>query len=253
MGKKGKRNQKGETSFGLFMFLLILSLGFPLLFVFNIAIIIYWFGLFRSDWNKFKYWKLKDKLKVLVFVFLFSTILGGSGVKFFSSLPIPLIFLLCLLGLTIYGVINVFKLFFIKHLPTLETIDQVDKMDGIEFENYLGKLYRKLGYFSEVTKSSGDFGADVILKKGKDKIVVQAKCNGEGNNVGVDAINEVVGAAGFYNANKKIVVTNRFYTENAKIQARANNVKLVNRDSLIMMIREAIDKKGIATSTEPNL
>ncbi|WP_052404874.1 restriction endonuclease [Bacillus rubiinfantis] len=72
------------------------------------------------------------------------------------------------------------------------------------------------GYHVEVTNPSGDFGGDLLLRKRKEKAVVQAKRYGEDKKVGVDAINEVVGAAGYYNATKKIVITNRYYTVSVK-------------------------------------
>lgn len=43
-------------------------------------------------------------------------------------------------------------------------INQIDQMNGRQFEEYLSSLYQSLGYQAEVTKGSGDFGADLILK-----------------------------------------------------------------------------------------
>jgi HJR/Mrr/RecB family endonuclease len=56
-----------------------------------------------------------------------------------------------------------------------------------------------------VTPQAGDFGADVITVKDKTKTVIQAKCFGEGQSVGVEAINEVCGGAGYWNAQNKVV------------------------------------------------
>ncbi|PEC41575.1 restriction endonuclease, partial [Priestia megaterium] len=50
----------------------------------------------------------------------------------------------------------------------------IDKMDGYQFEIYLQALFQQLGYKPQVTKKSGDFGADLVMK-GKEKIVIQAK------------------------------------------------------------------------------
>ena len=44
-------------------------------------------------------------------------------------------------------------------------IHDIDQMDGIQFEHYLGQLFRSQGYHVEVTRASGDFGADLVLKK----------------------------------------------------------------------------------------
>lgn len=71
--------------------------------------------------------------------------------------------------------------------------------------------------------------------------MVQAKRYGEDKKVGVDAINEVVGAAGYYNATKKLVITNRYYTDAAKITAKRNGVIFLDRDDLIRMINQYND------------
>ena len=44
-------------------------------------------------------------------------------------------------------------------------IYDIDKMSGHQFEKYLGSLFPALGYKTEITKASNDFGADLILRK----------------------------------------------------------------------------------------
>lgn len=44
-------------------------------------------------------------------------------------------------------------------------IAEIDTMDGFLFEKYLGHLFRSQGYDVIVTKPSGDFGADLVIKK----------------------------------------------------------------------------------------
>jgi HJR/Mrr/RecB family endonuclease len=105
-----------------------------------------------------------------------------------------------------------------------------------------------MGYFSEVTSSSGDFGADVITIKDKTKTVIQAKCFGQGQSVGVEAINEICGGAGYWNAQKKMVITNRYFTKSAILSAGRNNVKLIDRDGLQLLLREyqeSMKNKGL--------
>ncbi|GAE35699.1 restriction endonuclease [Halalkalibacter akibai] len=249
--RRKKQLTASELKIGLYMFLILAAIEYPWLLIFVFIYTLGLLGLLRTDWNKFRYWRLKDKLKVAAVVYFGILFLSGFTENGVITLVVSNFFVIILLGITIYGGIKIIKFFFIKHSPIIEGIAEVDNMDGIEFEHYLGKVYNKLGYYAEVTKPTGDFGADLILKRGKDKIAVQAKCNGEGNNVGVDAINEVLGGAGVHGANKKIVVTNRYFTKNAKISATANNVKLVNRDNLIMMIKEVNSQKTVPNSVEP--
>ncbi len=73
-----------------------------------------------------------------------------------------------------------------------------------------------------VTRAAGDFGADLILKKVDKKIVVQAKRYSK--NVGISAVQEVVGSKAHYNADEAWVVTNSGFTEAAIDLARSNDV-----------------------------
>ncbi|MMZ51430.1 Restriction endonuclease [compost metagenome] len=113
-------------------------------------------------------------------------------------------------------------------------ITEIDKMDGHQFERYLGHLFRAQGYKAEVTQASGDYGADLVLTKSGQRIVVQAKRYSK--NVGLKAVQEVYGAVAHYRASSAWVVTNSDYTEQAYRLARSNNVRLINREQLIEMI-----------------
>jgi restriction system protein len=77
-------------------------------------------------------------------------------------------------------------------------IKDIDSMDGIQFEHYLKELYLSRGYSAEVTSASGDYGADLLLKKDGKKIVVQAKRYTK--DVGIKAVQEVMGAKSYYQA-----------------------------------------------------
>ncbi|MBU3574163.1 restriction endonuclease [Priestia aryabhattai] len=125
-----------------------------------------------------------------------------------------------------------------KHHKALLKADMpyIDKMDGRQFEIYLQILFRHLGYHPEVTKQSGDFGADLIMEK-DEKIVVQAKRYGYKNRVSLSAVQEVYGAKAYYRANQAWVVTNSYYTKQAKELAAACHVKLIDREDLQALIR----------------
>lgn len=118
-----------------------------------------------------------------------------------------------------------------KQLLRRSGIKEIDRMEGVQFEFYLKELYSSLGYSAKVTKSSGDFGADLILTKDGRKIVVQAKRYS--NNVGVKAVQEIKAAQSHYSAVESWVVTNSYFTKAAIELASSNAVKLINRDQLI--------------------
>ncbi len=103
--------------------------------------------------------------------------------------------------------------------------------NGYDFEKYVAKLYQKLGYeIEEVTRKSGDQGADVIVNKNGKKYVIQAKFYN--SPVSNKAVQEVVAAIGMYKADKGIVVTNNRFTDSAIELAKANNIELVNGNKI---------------------
>ncbi|WP_341285189.1 restriction endonuclease [Priestia megaterium] len=122
----------------------------------------------------------------------------------------------------------------VKHKTLVKSdISQIDLMNGVQFEEYLGELFRTMGYKVENTPRSGDYGADLILKKGRRKIAVQAK-RYKGR-VGISAVQQIIGAKNFYKADDIWVVTNSYYSKPAKNLGAVNNVKLIDREELIKL------------------
>ncbi len=116
------------------------------------------------------------------------------------------------------------------------TINDIDFMTGQEFENFVQVLFANMGYSSEVTKTSGDQGIDIIAEKNGYKIGVQAKCYS--SSVSNKAIQEVVAGINFYNLDKGIVITNNYFTNSAKDLAISNNIVLWDRNILKEKISE---------------
>ena len=111
-----------------------------------------------------------------------------------------------------------------------KTMLDLDVLTGIEFEHFLVKIFEKMGYQCEVTKASGDFGADLLLSKVGVRTVVQAK-RYDGK-VSPKAVQEAVAAIKQYDANNAMVVTTNYFTSGANELADNNNVKLVDRDKI---------------------
>lgn len=116
-------------------------------------------------------------------------------------------------------------------------IDAVDRMRGTDFEAYLGLLFQHSGYRVERTPIRGDFGADLILRKGRESIAVQAKRSRAG--VGVSAVQEIAAARNHYGTDQAWVVTNSYFTKPACSLARSNRVVLVDRDGLRRLMERA--------------
>ncbi|RUL51918.1 restriction endonuclease [Lysinibacillus antri] len=117
-----------------------------------------------------------------------------------------------------------------KKASSSTTIHEVDLMNGIEFENFINDLFKKMGYDSEVTKASGDQGIDIITKKNGKSFGIQAKCYS--NVVSNKAVQEVVAGLNYYKLDQGIVITNNKFTKSAEDLARANNILLWDREIL---------------------
>lgn len=110
-------------------------------------------------------------------------------------------------------------------------ISEIDSMDGLTFERRLFHLFTSRGYRVEQTRARGDYGADLVLERDGVRTVVQAKRWTK--NVGVKAVQEAVAAKPMYRCDHAMVVTNRYFTEQATHLAKANGVRLWNRDDLV--------------------
>ena len=122
----------------------------------------------------------------------------------------------------------------------------VDRLSGEDFEEFLALKFKKLGYKVKLTPTTADYGADLVLKKDKAKIVVQAKR--WNSKVGVEAVQQVVASMKYYNADRSMVITNSYFTDNAKILAKYNEVELYDRRKLYNLV-ESQNNNEIANKT----
>lgn len=113
----------------------------------------------------------------------------------------------------------------------------IDSMDGHEFEHFCGHLLMQIGYRNvEVTKGSGDQGADVIAYKDGYKFAFQ--CKRFSSNVGNKAVQEVIAGKQFYDCDYGAVITNRYFTNSAIQLASKTGIILLDRDDVFKIIKE---------------
>ena len=124
----------------------------------------------------------------------------------------------------------------ITNRPIISNVDihYIDSLDGVAFEKILGKIFKSMGYSVQFTKTSGDQGADLLLSKGDELKIVQAKCYKD--NVSNSAVQEAVAAKAFYKYDLAAVATNSHFTQGAIDLAEANGVELIDRDKLIELL-----------------
>ena len=155
----------------------------------------------------------------------------------FGNLTVPVV-VICLIAILILG--SAFYFYRKRKRKLMESgIDLIDEMSGTVFEELLMEHFKRLGYKAKMTARTGDYGADLILEKEDERVVVQAKRWKQ--NVGVVAIQQVVAAIKHYQADKGMVVSNSYFTSNAEKLARSNNIELWDRDKLVSFLSKATE------------
>ncbi len=175
----------------------------------------------------------------LVFAFGFIVVIGGGAI--FAMLPGEALALG--IGLLIIGVIAASAIFYytiyLKEKARREallqlSIDDIDSMTGIEFENYTEALLRKLGYRTQQTAITGDFGVDLIALKDHKKIAVQ--CKRYKRPLGLGAIQEVHAGMTHCGCDSALVITNSSFTKAAVQLARTTHCRLIDRAELAAIV-----------------
>jgi HJR/Mrr/RecB family endonuclease len=130
-------------------------------------------------------------------------------------------------------------------------VAEVDEMAGAAFEARLAALFAAMGWAVEATGRRGDFGADLVVEGGGERVVVQAKRYGRP--VGIEAVQQAIGATRHYDADGAMVVTTAVCTPAARSLAASNGVRLVERDELFSLLaahplrRAAPPRRVVAT------
>jgi hypothetical protein len=128
----------------------------------------------------------------------------------------------------------------------------IDVMSGVEFEAYVRGVLRYNGYLVGVTKVTGDFGVDLIARKGAEIVAVQ--CKRSTNPVGPAAVQQVVAGAVMYDCTSTMVVTNRSFARAAVALAERRNCVLIGGGELLQLaagwLRET-DTHGLVDDVGP--
>ena len=104
----------------------------------------------------------------------------------------------------------------------------MDEMEGHDFEYYCADLLRDNGFLEvEVTKGSGDFGADILAEKDCITYAFQCKCYDKP--IGVKAVQEIYAGRDYYGRMVGVVMTNQYFTQPAVELAQKLNIMLWDR------------------------
>lgn len=178
---------------------------------------------------------------------IFSSILVLGLIIYYFTGDLKTIGIVIFVGVSIWILITFLKEKKKENDLRQSGIYDIDKMDGIQFEHYLSALFKSQGYNVKVTKATGDYGADLVLTKESEKIVVQAKRYSK--NVGISAIQEITASKSYYKATRAWVVSNSFFTKSAIELAQSNGVELLDRKALIDLVLK-VNPNGVPTARE---
>ena len=119
-----------------------------------------------------------------------------------------------------------------------KSISAIDNMSGQQFEDYCADLLLKNGFFNiKITQESGDHGTDILAEKDDISYAIQCKCYS--SNIGNAAVQQAHSGKGFYHRDIAVVLTNQYFTTQAKEEADTLGVKLWDRSKLEELIEKA--------------
>jgi len=108
-------------------------------------------------------------------------------------------------------------------------------LDGKSFEREVAQLFKKQGYRVELTPATGDGGADIILTKGKSRIVIQ--CKAYASKVSVAVARELYAAQFDFNATGAILVALSGVTKPTFEYCRDHSIEVMDLNQILLMHR----------------
>ena len=123
-------------------------------------------------------------------------------------------------------------------IDTSDNIDDIDNIDGHDFEYFCADILRKNGFSDvEVTQGSGDHGIDITAIKDEISYAIQCKCYS--SNIGNAAVQQAHTGKSLYHKDIAVVLTNQYFTAQAKEEADVLGVKLWDRDKLQELVNNS--------------
>lgn len=107
---------------------------------------------------------------------------------------------------------------------------------GRQFEDLIIRVLRDTGMVVHDTPVSNDYGADLIIEYGNHRIAGQ--CKYYDNSVGVQAVQEVLGALAYYDCDAGVVFTNSVFSQQATNLASVNKVLLIDGNMLEICFKD---------------
>lgn len=141
------------------------------------------------------------------------------------------------LGIGLFLILIVISIWVAFRFKRSNIACHIDEMEGVEFEKFCAELLKNRGFIEvEITKSSGDFGVDILAEKEGVTYAIQCKRYTEA--VGVKAVQEACAGREYYDRMVGVVMTNQYFTEPAVKAAKKLKILLWDRGYLDEMLEE---------------
>jgi restriction system protein len=110
-------------------------------------------------------------------------------------------------------------------------LQELDEISGLDFEELTCDILASNGFeLAQNTRSTGDFGVDVLAYR--DGISFAIQCKRYHSDVGIEAVQQVYAGRAFYECHVAMVLTNQYFTPAARELADKIGVVLWDRDML---------------------
>jgi hypothetical protein len=118
----------------------------------------------------------------------------------------------------------------------------LQELSGVDFEKLIAALLARMGFLTEMTRTSGDGGIDIVAKLDKPVIggrfLVQCKRYAPGNLVGAPTVRDFYGAVTADRGMKGILITTSDFTVQAREFAQRVGVELIPLGLLKSLLSE---------------
>jgi len=116
-------------------------------------------------------------------------------------------------------------------------------LSGLQFENELAKLFRKLGVRAEQTTASDDKGVDIWLRTEKGKEIVQ--CKAHKNPITPHVVRELYGTLKHFGAAQAILASTSGFTKGVFEFTKDKPISLLDLNSIIAMQKKIGMKRKV--------
>ena len=113
-------------------------------------------------------------------------------------------------------------------------LSNLDNTSGREFEDFIIKIFEKLGYSTTITNRSKEYGSDMMLQQSNFRIAVQTTRSK--SELTFTSVQRVLDSSSKYSSQMSVVITNNKFLNSAKNLAKIKNVILIDRKKLLELI-----------------